>query len=276
MRRTTHDPREWDDAVLQAALDAAGDAAWGPVAVLPSTGSTNADAVEQAGEGAPEGFTVVADEQTEGRGRLGRVWSSPAGAGLAMSVVLRPHMPEAAWGWLPLVTGLAVVEALGRQGLDAALKWPNDVVVDGDARDGSAGPRKLAGLLAERAGQAVVVGIGVNVDLAEHEAPVPRATSTRMEGVELSREQLCVDVLVALRSRYLDLQLAAGDADRAGTLDAYRRACLTVGREVRVLLPGGDVLAGLAVDVDPSGRLVVEAPGGARTALSAGDVEHVR
>lgn len=83
-------------------------------------------------------------------------------------------------------------------------------------------------------------------------------------------------MLVALRRRYLDLQLAGGDADRAGTLDAYRRACLTVGREVRVLLPGGDVLAGRAADVDTSGRLVFEAPDGTRTALSAGDVEHVR
>lgn len=276
VRRTTHDPRAWDDEALQRALDEAGDSAWGPVAVLPSTGSTNADAVEQAGEGAPEGFTVVADEQTEGRGRLGRAWISPYGAGLAMSVVLRPHMPEAAWGWLPLATGLAVVEGLAAQGLEAALKWPNDVVVDGDARDGSPGPRKLAGLLAERVGPAVVVGIGVNVDLGADEAPVPRATSTRLEGADVSRERLCVDVLVALRRRYLDLQLAAGDADRAGLLDAYRSACLTLGRDVVVHLPGGERLHGVAADVDAAGHLVVDAQGGTRRTLSAGDVEHVR
>jgi len=276
VRRTTHDPRAWDDDALQEALDAAGDSAWGPVAVLPSTGSTNADAVEQAGEGAPEGFTVVADEQTVGRGRLGRTWSSPWGAGLAMSVVLRPRMPEEAWGWLPLITGLAVVDALAAQGVEAALKWPNDVVIDGDARDGSPGPRKLAGLLAERAGDAVVVGIGVNVDLTAEEAPVPRATSTRMEGAEVSRERLCVDVLVALRSRYLDLQLAAGDADRSGLLASYRRHCLTLGRQVVVHLPGGGLLEARAVDVDHQGHLVVDVPSEARRTLSAGDVEHVR
>ena len=105
----SRDPRAWDDAVLQGALDQAGDGGWGPVVVLGSTGSTNADAVDQVREGAPEGFTLVADEQTQGRGRLERTWVSPYGAGVAMSVVLRPVAPEASWGWIPLVAGIAVV-----------------------------------------------------------------------------------------------------------------------------------------------------------------------
>ncbi|MGD9954750.1 MAG: biotin--[acetyl-CoA-carboxylase] ligase [Candidatus Nanopelagicales bacterium] len=279
VRRTSHDgrdPRSWDDDALQEALDRAGDSAWGPVAVIPSTGSTNADAVDQVQEGAPEGFTVVADEQTEGRGRLGRAWTSPYGAGIAMSVVLRPMVPDAAWGWIPLLTGVAVVEALAQQGVAARLKWPNDVVVDGDARDGSPGPRKLGGLLAERSGAAVVVGIGVNVDLTAEEAPVARATSTRLEGVDVQREQLVVDVLVALRRHYLLWQLAAGDPERSGLLDAYRAACLSLGARVRVLLPGGGELLGAALDVDGSGRLLVRGDDGAEHALSAGDVEHLR
>jgi BirA family biotin operon repressor/biotin-[acetyl-CoA-carboxylase] ligase len=279
VRRTSHDgrdPRSWDDDALQDALDRAGDSAWGPVAVIPSTGSTNADAVDQVQEGAPEGFTIVADEQTDGRGRLGRAWSSPYGAGIAMSVVLRPLVPEAAWGWIPLLTGVAVVEALGQQGVAARLKWPNDVVVDVDARDGSPGPRKLGGLLAERSGPAVVVGIGVNVDLTAEEAPVPRATSTRLEGAEVGREQLVVDVLVALRRQYLLWQLAGGDPERSGLLEAYRSACLSLGTRVRVLLPGGDELLGTALDVDSSGRLLVRGDDGAERALSAGDVEHLR
>jgi len=276
VRRTSHDPRSWDDDALQDALDRAGDSAWGPVAVIPSTGSTNADAVDQVQEGAPEGFTVVADEQTGGRGRLGRTWTSPYGAGIAMSVVLRPMVPDATWGWIPLLTGVAVVEALGQQCVAARLKWPNDVVVAGDARDGSPGPRKLGGLLAERSGQAVVVGIGINVDLTAEEAPVPRATSTRLEGADVQREQLVVDVLVALRRHYLLWQLAAGDPERSGLLEAYRAACLSLGAGVRVLLPGGGELVGTALDVDSAGRLVVRDEQGVEHVLSAGDVEHLR
>jgi BirA family biotin operon repressor/biotin-[acetyl-CoA-carboxylase] ligase len=246
------------------------------VAVLPSTGSTNADAVDQVGEGAPEGFTVVADEQTQGRGRLDRSWASPYGAGIAMSVVLRPLVPDATWGWIPLIAGVAVVDALGEQGVVAALKWPNDVVVDGDARDGSAGPRKLGGLLVERVGAAVVVGIGLNVDLTADELPVPRATSTRLEGVDVGRELLVVDVLDHLRRRYLHWQLASGDARRAGTAEAYAERCLTLGREVRALLPGGAVAEGRASAIDDDGRLVLRLADGSTRAVSAGDVEHLR
>jgi BirA family biotin operon repressor/biotin-[acetyl-CoA-carboxylase] ligase len=271
-----HDPRHWDDAALRAALDGAGDGAWGPVAVLSSTGSTNADAADQVREGAPEGFTVTADEQTQGRGRLDRRWTSPSGAGLAMSVVLRPVVPNASWGWIPLLCGLAVVEALERQGVDASLKWPNDVVVDGPARDGGPGPRKLGGLLVERVGAALVVGIGVNVDLAEDELPVPQATSTRLEGADVGRERLLVDVLDHLRRHYLRWQLADGDARRSGAAEAYAAHCLTLGREVRVHLPGGDVVDGSGWGLDEDGRLVVRLGDGTSRVVSAGDVEHVR
>ena len=270
------DPRHWDDDALQQALDRSGDGSWGPVAVLPSTGSTNADAVDQVHEGAPEGFTVVADEQTQGRGRLDRTWTSPYGAGIAMSVVLRPLVPDATWSWIPLVAGIAVVDALAAQGVRAGLKWPNDVVVDGDARDGSPGPRKLGGLLVERVGPAVVVGIGLNVDLTADELPVPRATSTRLEGADVSRELLVVDVLDHLRRRYLLWQLASGDARRAGIAQAYAERCVTLGRDVRALLPGGTVVEGVASALDDDGRLVLRPADGATRVVSAGDVEHLR
>lgn len=272
----SRDPRRLDDGRLQRALDRAGEGAWGPVAVLPSTGSTNADAVDQVREGAPEGFTVVADEQTLGRGRLDRTWVSPYGAGLAMSVVLRPVVPDATWGWIPLLTGVAVVDALADQGVHAALKWPNDVVVDGDARDGSPGPRKLGGILVERTGAALVVGIGLNVDLREDELPVPRATSTRLEGTDVERERLVVDVLDRLRRRYLLWQLADGDARRSATAEAYAERCLTLGRRARALLPGGVVVEGTGSAVDDDGRLVLRLDDGSTRAVSAGDVEHLR
>jgi len=244
--------------------------------VLGSTGSTNADAADQVREGAPEGFTIVAEEQTLGRGRLDRSWHSPWGAGLAMSIVLRPFAPESSWGWVPLLSGLAVVEALEAQEVTCALKWPNDVVVDGDARDGSAGPRKLGGILVERVEGSLVVGIGVNVDLRADELPVARATSTVLEGVRVRREHLVVDIGVALRRHYLLWQLASGDARRSGVADAYTRRCLTLGREVRASLPGDRVEEGTAYALDDDGRLLLRRRDGSTHPVSAGDIEHLR
>jgi BirA family biotin operon repressor/biotin-[acetyl-CoA-carboxylase] ligase len=270
------DPRVWDDAVLQAALDRAEPRCWGPIVVLPSTGSTNRDAADQVEEGAPEGFTVVADEQSGGRGRLDRAWVSPSGAGLAMSVVLRPVVAVEHWGWIPLMSGLAVVEALDGLGLATALKWPNDVVLDGPARDGSPGPRKLAGVLVERVSDAAVVGIGVNVDLDAHELPVPRATSTRLEGADLDREELLVAILEQLRRHYTRWQLADGDAALSGLGERYRARSLTLGREVRALLPGDLVVHGRAREMDGTGALVLGLEDGTTRVVSAGDVEHLR
>jgi len=272
------DPRTWDDERLAAALDRSSraGAGWGPIAVLPSTGSTNADAADQVREGAPEGFTVVADEQTGGRGRLGRAWESPAGAGLAMSVVLRPVVVDRRWSWVPLLAGVAVSDALRDAGLPASLTWPNDVMVDRDAHDGSPGPRKLGGILVERVEDALVVGIGVNVDLDRAELPVPRATSTRLEGIDVRREDLVVAVLDRLRGHYLRWQLADGDSRRGGLLDAYAARCLTLGRPVRATLPGDVVLEGEGTSIDDDGRLVVRLGDGALRSVSAGDVTVVR
>ena len=274
----TDDTRAWDHRVLQAALDRSSTEGpgWGPVAWLPSTGSTNADAADQVREGAPEGFTVTADEQTAGRGRLGRDWVSPAGAGLLMSVVLRPVAPQRTWGWVPLLTGLAVVDARRDAGVAASLAWPNDVMVDGPAWDGSAGPRKLGGLLAERVDDALVVGIGVNTDLRADELPVPRASSVVLEGPAVRREALLVAVLDRLRARYLRWQLADGDADRAGLLDDYAARCLTVGSPVRATLPGDEVVEAVGDRIDPDGRLVLRLPNGRERAVAAGDVLLVR
>jgi BirA family biotin operon repressor/biotin-[acetyl-CoA-carboxylase] ligase len=274
----TDDTRAWSAEALQAALDRSSSdgPGWGPVAWLPSTGSTNVDAADQVREGAPEGFTVTADEQTGGRGRLGREWVSPSGAGLLMSVVLRPIVAQRTWGWVPLLAGLAVADALRGAGVPAALAWPNDVMVDGPAWDGSAGPRKVGGLLAERVDDALVVGIGVNVDLTADELPVARATSVHLEGGTLRREELLVAVLDRLRARYLRWQLADGDADRAGLLADYAAACLTVGSPVRATLPGDEVLEAVADRVDPDGRLVLRLPDGAERPVAAGDVLLVR
>jgi len=235
------------------------------------TGSTNADLAVAAGDGEPAGLVLVAGEQTAGRGRLGRTWSAPAGTALTFSVLLRPPVAANRLGWLPLVTGLAVVEAIRGACGDAVhpiavdLKWPNDVLVEG---------RKLGGILSERVGgtDAVVVGVGVNVTMTADQLPVPTATSL---AVALS------PVLPPTVDAILDAVLARLDARystwEAGTdpLEEYRAACSTLGRAVRVDLPAGAQLSGTARDVDVEGRLLVETASGVQ-AVAAGDVEHVR
>ncbi len=255
------------EAALRAALVAPG-SPWTEVRVLDETGSTNADVAAAARAGAAEGLVVTAEVQTVGRGRAGRVWHAPARSGIAVSVLLRPTAPRETWGWLPLLTGLAVVGPLAAMsGLDLGLKWPNDVLVDGE--------RKLAGLLAEVVDDAVVVGIGLNVSLHADERPVPTATSLVLEGAEVvDRDPVLRAVLRSLGERYRDFEAAGGDASAAGLLSAYRAACTTLGRRVRVELPAGH-LEGDAVDVDEAGRLVLRT-GDGDTTLAAGDVVHLR
>jgi BirA family biotin operon repressor/biotin-[acetyl-CoA-carboxylase] ligase len=261
--------------IIRAAV--AGDSAgagglWTSVRVVSSTGSTNADLLARGG---PEGQVLAAEEQTAGRGRAGRTWVSRPGASLTFSVLLRPaSVPPAARGWLPLLTGVAVAAGVrSAAGIAATLKWPNDVLV---------GDRKLAGILAEQSpdGDAVVVGVGLNVATREHELPVSPAglpaTSLLVEGADVGREALLAEILSSLERWYLGFS-ADPDPVRSGLLAEYRSACATLGREVRVELPAGRELAGRAEDIDPGGRLLVRPAGAASaTPVSAGDVIHVR
>ena len=243
---------------------------WPRPHVTVSTGSTNADLLDLARSGAPEGSVVVADEQTAGRGRLGRAWVSAPGSGLWFSVLVR-MAPDPQRGLLPLLAGVAVAEAARRHGVPAALKWPNDVVVDGDALDGSPGPRKLAGILAETDGEdAVVIGIGVNVtQTGRRAARRRRRHRLLLEGVTVSRDDLLIDILTVLHGQLDDLRRAGSDF----VMDAYRERCLTIGRDVTVTLPSGDELRGRAVGVGADGQLHVRT---AETTVSvaAGDVIH--
>jgi BirA family biotin operon repressor/biotin-[acetyl-CoA-carboxylase] ligase len=168
---------------------------------------------------------------------------------------------------------VAVTSALVAQAaVQARLKWPNDVLADGP--DGG----KLAGILAEQAGGAIVVGVGLNVTASRPDLPSGGATSLLLAGgTNLDRHEILTAVLRELELWYLRWTGAPepGDAEASGLRAAYLRACSTVGRDVRVELPGGGVLTGQAKDVDNAGRLVVSASDGVR-AVSAGDVVHVR
>lgn len=249
------------ERALAAALTGP-DSLWTSIRVVAETGSTNADLA--AGDAA-EGSVLVAEFQNAGRGRLDRGWVSPPRAGLTFSLLLRPDVPRARWGWLPLLAGVALAEAVGRLGaLEARLKWPNDLLLGPERRKG-------AGLLAQTVNGAVVVGIGLNVLTRLAELPAG-ATSLAVEGAACTdRDPLLRAILRALESWYGRWRAAAGDADGCGLRAAYRGRCDTLGRDVVVTVPGAAPVRGMAGEVDGEGRLVV-----GNTAIAAGDVAHVR
>jgi BirA family biotin operon repressor/biotin-[acetyl-CoA-carboxylase] ligase len=252
---------------LRLAQAFAGDPLWRDITVVTQTGSTNADVAAAARDGAAAGLVVVAEAQTGGRGRLDRQWQSPPRAGVLLSALLRPGVDPATWPLVPLLAGLAVSEAVLAVGqVDVGLKWPNDVMVDG---------RKLGGILTERVGDAVVVGIGINVSTRQAELAIDTATSLALVGGSTDREILVKEVLRALGRRYRAWHDTAGGA--TSVIPAYRERCGTIGQQVEVSLPGGDVVVGVATGIDDDGRLVVrEDASGAETGWFVGDVRHVR
>jgi BirA family biotin operon repressor/biotin-[acetyl-CoA-carboxylase] ligase len=249
------------------------------VEVLPEAGSTNALLGARARDGEAEGLVLVTEHQTAGRGRLDRTWVTPPRAAITGSFLLRPPRDTVAperWPLLPLLTAVAVTDAITAVGGPRCeLKWPNDVLHDG---------LKLAGILLERvetsAGPAALVGIGLNVSTTRAELPVPTAASLLTAGmVDPDRTALLRALVVALGSRYAAWSAGGRDAD-AELLEVYRSRCDTIGRQVRVELPNGSSLDGVAVGVAADGALLVRPDGSADdatpTAVHAGDVVHVR
>ena len=275
-----------------------GDGGWAALDVVASTGSTNADLLGRTG--AADGTVLVADHQSGGRGRLGRSWEAPPRSSLAVSVLVRPAVPRERWSWLPLLTGLAVADALAGLGVEVGLKWPNDVLVGLVDGPGGTPVGKVAGVLVEARDDVVVLGAGINVNQRADELPpvgtVPGGpgpsappTSLALAGAtSTDRDTVLRRYLRALRQRLDDFSAAGGDPELAGTAADYRAVCATLGARVRAHLPDGRTLEGLGEDVDASGRLVLlldEAAGtdagsagggGSRTSLSAADVVHLR
>jgi len=227
--------------------------------------------VRAAGVEALPGFSVVVtDSQTAGRGRLGRVWTTPRRSALAASVLVRPASPVESWGWLPLLAGVAMTRAITGAGARAELKWPNDVLIGG---------RKVCGILAELLPDAsgVIIGSGVNLSQSEDELPVPTATSLLIEEADTAIDPLLAGYLGELRALLAAFDAADGNAGRSGLQAAVRAACDTIGRSVRVILPSGQEFVGEATDIDEGGRLVVQSATTAqRLAVAAGDVTHLR
>jgi len=224
------------------------------------TGSTNADVLAAARTGAPAGLVLVADHQSAGRGRLGRVWEAAPGDALLVSILFRPDGRTSDPGGphrLVQAVALAAGDACGDvAGVRPSLKWPNDLLV---------GERKLAGILAESLVEGgvvtgVVVGLGLNVAAA----PPGAVAAAEAAGREVDRLEL-LDALLDRLSRL----------DPATVAARYRSELATLGRRVRVELPGGS-LEGTARDVAADGRLVVVTDDGERVEVAAGDVVHLR
>jgi BirA family transcriptional regulator, biotin operon repressor / biotin---[acetyl-CoA-carboxylase] ligase len=243
---------------------------FGPISWVAETESTNADLLAAARRNAAHGMVVVTDHQTGGRGRRGRTWTDRTGAALLVSVLLRTESAIEP-NWIVSASSIALVEAVRALGVDAWIKWPNDVVVpqtDGDA--------KLAGVLAESivtSGrvEAVVVGIGCNVT-AEAVDGIDNATAVEVEApraVPVDRAQLLIDLLGNLDVLLRDLGSGVGDVPAT-----YRRLSATIGSLVRVDLHDRSIV-GLAVDIDDGGRLVLRNDAG-QEAVTAGDVVHLR
>lgn len=262
-----------DTQRLRAAL-AEADPLWRAVEVRPEIPSTNAEVAARARAGEAAGLVLAADHQTAGRGRLGRVWTAPAGSSIAMSVLLRPARDPAAWTWLPLLAGLAVAESLREvAGLPAVLKWPNDVLV---------GEAKICGLLAERvetpSGAGCVLGVGINVHQRSDELPVPTGTSlaaTSLAVLRPGRRFVRAQIMAALLADLAGLYRRWESVRDTELAECYLARCETLGRRVRVLGADGSVVEGVAVGVDRAGRLRVEV-GSRVEAYAAGDVTHLR
>ncbi|WP_374947386.1 biotin--[acetyl-CoA-carboxylase] ligase [Agreia sp.] len=260
---------------------------------LHRVGSTN-DALRERATGPdaaawPDLSVLATDTQTQGRGRLGRTWTAPAGKCLAVSVLLRQPidaaspLPPDRLGWLPLMAGAAMTQVVrslieGEVGHATrvhhhpvvSLKWPNDVLIDG---------AKVSGILSELVpSTGVIIGAGLNISLAEGELPVSTATSLLLAGVEhASLDAALAGYLINLSRLYEEFVRADGDAVASGLHALVTALCGTLGSPVLAELPGGEVVSGIAREIDELGRIGIDrGSDGRRVVVAAADITHLK
>lgn len=232
-----------------------------------SVDSTNNWAKRLAEDGAPQGTVVIANEQTAGKGRRGRKWVTPKGAAAAFSILLRPDMPPERASMLTLVKGLSVAQAISSlYGLEAKIKWPNDVIVS---------DKKICGILTEMSAQVdyinyIVIGTGINTNLKEFPEEIrDKATSLLIEtGEKAMRAELIGAVLERFEGNY---EVFSKTWDLEGLLEAYNDVLVNLDREVRVLEPKNEY-TGIARGINAMGELLVEREDGQITRVYAGEV----
>jgi BirA family biotin operon repressor/biotin-[acetyl-CoA-carboxylase] ligase len=235
-----------------------------PILWLETTTSTMDDAARLAADGAPEGLVVVADEQTAGRGRAGRGWVAPRGTSLLLSILLRPLLPASRLLTLPLVTGVAVAEAVEQSaGVRCDLKWPNDVLIDG---------RKLAGILTSTkasvtGGTSVIVGLGINVTTPDAALPPGAISLLTATGIAHDRRTLLDLLLTRFAARYQEFLASGGQPD----LTAWTGRAAYLGAIVDVQ-EGSQTITGRFLGVDASGALQLELADGTLRRVVSGDL----
>lgn len=234
-----------------------------PLIYHPAIASTNTEAMALARQGAAEGTLVTTDEQTAGRGRLGRVWQSLPNEQLALSIILHPPFPP---HFLVMASALAVTEAIeATTGLRPDIKWPNDVLIAG---------RKVCGILIETSEQNAVLGIGLNVNGSLAGDPELAARATTLAdalGHPIAREPLFIELVQRLDGLYAALKMGGEQAQRQ-LREAWRGRLATLGKRVTIQQVGR-AITGVARDVDETGALIVEMDDGGRETINWGDVE---
>lgn len=242
---------------------------WGQqIIYLNTVDSTNSYAKKLAAAGAPEGTVIIADEQTGGRGRMGRSFSSPAGAGLYLTIILRPNCPPGALMHLTCAVGLAASDAVEiAAGITPGIKWTNDLVI---------GKRKLGGVLTElsidpatRLVEHAIVGIGINCCQLEQDFPPEIrsiATSLRLSGSQIDRNALAAALIQTLYQ--MNVSLFSG---KANIMHQFKQRCVTIGKEISIYC-AEDVCHGKALDIDSEGALVVQFADGSQRSIASGEV----
>ena len=233
------------------------------VVYFDTVGSTMDEAFERARQGAPEGELVIAENQTEGRGRLGRSWVSPKEKGIYFSLILRPALKPAEVARLTLLAGVALAEAISETtGVQPQIKWPNDLLVDG---------KKIAGILTEMNAETdrvhfCILGIGVNVHAGKAQIPATASSLKILTGKPFNRAELTRHILERLEGWYQKLQ----KRQFTDILQRWKELSFTLGQKVRI----GPV-EGKAVDLDEYGALLIQQKDGTVSKQFSGDVEYV-
>lgn len=229
--------------------------------------STNVVAKRKAREGAPEGTVVIADSQTGGKGRLGKVWDSPGGTGVWMSVVVRPEIPPQDVSGITLVAGLAICEAIREvTSLPAYIKWPNDIVVNG---------KKVCGILTEMSAEIdrvnyVIIGMGINVNTTDFPEELQKiGTSLNIEsGKNYKRKDIVAQILIFFETYYDKYKQ---EKSLEGILEAYKKLCITLKNDVQVI-NRDDAYWARPLDIDKAGSLIVEREDGSKETITSGEV----
>ena len=231
------------------------------VSVVELTGSTQNDLLQLVeSNNALDGQVIATEFQSDGRGRLDRTFEAPAQSALLFSFYIKPRNQRSEWGFIPLIAGLSLVRAITTIDtvMNVSLKWPNDLIIN---------EKKCAGIIAQTTNEGIVIGIGLNVSMTPNELPVSTATSLAIEGSTITDRDL---LLSHLLNTFAELFEAWEEGSEL--LDEYASASSTIGKKVRIELPGGENLEATVARISHTGELVLDDG----RHVSAGDVIHLR